>query len=191
MRADVPSALDTAVQLAERDDDMGGGVLVVGSITLVADARILLGADKPSRRRDALMTDSQPTSRSADLRIVVFTQTTLLLESLATFFAMLVTWGLGRADVVDVSTGSVWVAGSALAAAFAFASGRANTRWGRVLGWILHLPLIAGGLWVPAIAFVGIMFLGDLRARRPAWVRGLTASAPSLRAREAAEGEAQ
>ncbi len=92
--------------------------------------------------------------------LVVFTQTTLLLESLATFFAMLVTWGLGRASVVDVSTGAVWVAGSALAAAFAFASGRANTRWGRILGWVLHIPLVAGGLWVPAIAFVGLMFLG-------------------------------
>ena len=92
--------------------------------------------------------------------LVVFTQTTLLLESLATFFAMLVTWGLGRASVVDVSTGAVWVAGSALAASFAFASGRANTRWGRILGWVLHIPLVAGGLWVPAIAFVGLMFLG-------------------------------
>lgn len=47
--ADVPSALDTAVQIAERDDDMGGGVLVVGSITLVADARILLGVDAAAR----------------------------------------------------------------------------------------------------------------------------------------------
>jgi len=47
--ADVPSALDAAVQHAERDDDIGGGVLVVGSITLVADARTLLGADKPPR----------------------------------------------------------------------------------------------------------------------------------------------
>jgi dihydrofolate synthase/folylpolyglutamate synthase len=46
---DVPSALDAAVQRAERDDDMGGGVLVVGSITLVADARVLLGVDKPPR----------------------------------------------------------------------------------------------------------------------------------------------
>jgi hypothetical protein len=105
------------------------------------------------------MTDNEAVRKQRPA-IVVFTQTTLLLESLATFFAMLVTWGLGRADIVDVSAGSVWIAGSALAAAFAFASGRANARWGRVLGWILHLPLIAGGLWVPAIAFVGIMFLG-------------------------------
>ncbi len=102
----------------------------------------------------------QETPRAQRPAIVVFTQTTLLLESLATFFATLVTWGLGRADVVDVSAGSVWVAGSALAAGFAFASGRANTGWGRILGWFLHIPLIAGGLWVPAIAFVGIMFLG-------------------------------
>jgi hypothetical protein len=99
------------------------------------------------------------TVRKQRSALVVFTQTTLLLESLATFFAMLVTWGLGRGGVVEVSAGEVWIAGSALAAAFAFASGRANTRWGRILGWVLHLPLIAGGLWVPAITFVGIMFL--------------------------------
>jgi hypothetical protein len=103
---------------------------------------------------------SEEAPRKQRPALVVFTQTTLLLESLATFFATLVTWGLGRADVVDVSTGAVWAAGSALAAAFAFASGRANTRWGRILGWVLHAPLIAGGFWVPAIAFVGIMFLG-------------------------------
>ncbi|WNM26346.1 folylpolyglutamate synthase/dihydrofolate synthase family protein [Demequina capsici] len=42
----VPDALDAAVQRAERDHDMGAGVLVVGSITLVAEARILLSADK-------------------------------------------------------------------------------------------------------------------------------------------------
>ncbi|MEX0913647.1 MAG: Mur ligase family protein [Demequina sp.] len=46
---DLPDALDRAVQAAEGQADQGGGVLVVGSVTLVADARILLGADKPSR----------------------------------------------------------------------------------------------------------------------------------------------
>lgn len=91
--------------------------------------------------------------------LVIFTQTTLLLESLATFFATLVVWGLGRADAVSVSPGFVWVAGSALAAAFALASARASSRWGRWLGWALHAPLIAAGLIVPAIAFVGVMFL--------------------------------
>lgn len=42
----VPDALDQAVALAEADSDIGGGVLVVGSVTLVADTRILVGADK-------------------------------------------------------------------------------------------------------------------------------------------------
>ena len=42
----VPDALDAAVQHAERDNDLGAGVLVVGSITLVAEARVLTGADR-------------------------------------------------------------------------------------------------------------------------------------------------
>lgn len=91
--------------------------------------------------------------------LVIFTQTTLLLESLATFFAALVVWGLGRGEVIDVSPGLVWVAGASLAAGFALASSRASARWGRWLGWGLHAPLIAGGVLVPAIAFVGVMFL--------------------------------
>jgi dihydrofolate synthase/folylpolyglutamate synthase len=42
----LPDAIDLAVAIAERDDDMGAGVLVVGSVTLVADARILMDADR-------------------------------------------------------------------------------------------------------------------------------------------------
>jgi len=42
----LPDALDQAVQLAEAVHDMGAGVLVVGSITVIAEARVLLGADK-------------------------------------------------------------------------------------------------------------------------------------------------
>jgi dihydrofolate synthase/folylpolyglutamate synthase len=36
-------ALEWAVERAESNDDLAGGVLVTGSITLVAEARILLG----------------------------------------------------------------------------------------------------------------------------------------------------
>lgn len=43
----LPSAIDAAVQRAESEADMGAGVLVVGSITLVAETRLLFGADKP------------------------------------------------------------------------------------------------------------------------------------------------
>jgi len=42
----LPDAIDTAVAIAERDDDMGAGVLIVGSVILVAEARILLDADR-------------------------------------------------------------------------------------------------------------------------------------------------
>lgn len=101
--------------------------------------------------------ESAPKAQRAAL--VIFTQVTLLLESLGTFFAALVTWGLSRAGEVDVSPGLVWVAGSALAAAFALASSRAASRGGRWLGWALHVPLIAGGLLVPAIAVIGVIFL--------------------------------
>ena len=105
------------------------------------------------------MTAATETPKPQRSALVIFTQTTLLLEALATFFAALVVWGLGRADVIDVSPGLVWVAGSALAAGFALASSRASSRWGRWLGWALHAPLIAGGLLVPSVAFVGVMFL--------------------------------
>ncbi|MGO3140708.1 MAG: bifunctional folylpolyglutamate synthase/dihydrofolate synthase [Galactobacter sp.] len=40
-------ALDWAAGRADDTEDMGGGVLVTGSITLVAEARTLLGADQP------------------------------------------------------------------------------------------------------------------------------------------------
>jgi len=39
-------AIDVATGLAERDDDMGAGVLIVGSVLLVAQARVLLEADR-------------------------------------------------------------------------------------------------------------------------------------------------
>lgn len=42
----LPDAIDAAVALAEEEGDIGAGVLVVGSITLVADTRILVGGDR-------------------------------------------------------------------------------------------------------------------------------------------------
>ncbi|GAB3677127.1 bifunctional folylpolyglutamate synthase/dihydrofolate synthase [Angustibacter aerolatus] len=41
---DLPTALDVAVTLAERDGDLGAGVLATGSVTMAAEVRILLGA---------------------------------------------------------------------------------------------------------------------------------------------------
>ncbi|WP_084129865.1 folylpolyglutamate synthase/dihydrofolate synthase family protein [Demequina sp. NBRC 110055] len=44
--ASLPDAIDEAVQRAERDHDMGAGVIAVGSITVVAETRILMRADE-------------------------------------------------------------------------------------------------------------------------------------------------
>ncbi|WP_062072946.1 bifunctional folylpolyglutamate synthase/dihydrofolate synthase [Demequina sediminicola] len=42
----LPDALDQAVQITERDHDMGAGVLAVGSVTLISEVRILMRADE-------------------------------------------------------------------------------------------------------------------------------------------------
>lgn len=92
--------------------------------------------------------------------LVIFSQTTLLLEALTTFFAALVTWGLARADVLDVSPLMAWLGGIGLASLFALASARASAPWGRTMGWVLQVPLVAAGVLVPAIGFIGIVFIG-------------------------------
>jgi dihydrofolate synthase/folylpolyglutamate synthase len=43
---ELAEAIDVATAIAERDHDMGAGVLIVGSVLLVAQARVLLNADK-------------------------------------------------------------------------------------------------------------------------------------------------
>lgn len=91
--------------------------------------------------------------------LVTFTQATLLFEAFATLFATLVLWGLGRGGQVSIDSGFVWGAGGVLAVLFMLASGAASRRAGRILGWVLHLPLIAAGVLEITIAVVGVMFL--------------------------------
>lgn len=59
----LPDALDMAAGLAEQGAEAGrefnGGVIVTGSITLVADARILLGADDAPRHASVLSDDDE------------------------------------------------------------------------------------------------------------------------------------
>ena len=47
VEAKLPNAIDAATGIAERETDLGAGVLVVGSVLLVAEARTLLEADRP------------------------------------------------------------------------------------------------------------------------------------------------
>lgn len=92
--------------------------------------------------------------------LVTFTQATLLFEAFATMFATLVLWGLGRGGQLDIDSGIIWAGGGGLVVLFVCASGMAARRWGRILGWVLHLPLIAAGVLETTIAVVGVMFLG-------------------------------
>jgi hypothetical protein len=101
-----------------------------------------------------------PAAKPPRSALVTFTQATLLFEAFATLFAALVLWGLGKGGHVDIDAGLVWGGGGALAVLFVVASGAASRRAGRILGWILHLPLIAAGVFETTIAVVGVMFLG-------------------------------
>ena len=47
VQAKLPNAIDAATGIAERETDLGAGVIIVGSVLLVAEARMLLEADRP------------------------------------------------------------------------------------------------------------------------------------------------
>ncbi len=49
----LPEALQVAVDSAERDGDLGAGVLATGSVTMAAEVRTLLGADARAVRTPA------------------------------------------------------------------------------------------------------------------------------------------
>lgn len=100
-----------------------------------------------------------PVAKPPRSALVTFTQATLLFEAFATLFATLMVWGLGRGGQLDINAGAVWAGGGALAVLFVLASGMSSRRGGRILGWVLHVPLIAAGVVDSAIAIVGVMFL--------------------------------
>lgn len=104
-----------------------------------------------------------PRQRPATL---VFTQSVLALQALAALFATLVVFGLGRAGEVSLPPGVVWGGGLALMLALGYAAGKQSTAWGRKLGWVLQVPMLAAGFIVPAIAIIGGMFV-------MLWIMGL------------------
>ena len=106
------------------------------------------------------MTATHSVARPPRSAALVFTQATLGLQSLAALFAVLATFGLGRAGVVDIPAGLLWGGGLGLVLALGYATGQQRKPWGRWLGWFLQLPMLLAGLIVPAIAIIGVMFLG-------------------------------
>ena len=104
--------------------------------------------------------ENQPMPRPQRPATLTFTQSILALEAFVAIFAMLLLWGLGRAGEVDAPAWLVWGGGIPFVLALGYATGQQRKRWGRWLGWALQAPLLAAGLVEPAIAIMGVIFLG-------------------------------
>ncbi len=105
------------------------------------------------------MTTTPPAARPQRPALLVFTQATLGLQALAALFAVLTTFGLSRAGVVDIHPGLLWGGGLGLVLALGYATGQQRKPWGRWLGWILQAPMIVAGFVVLDIAVIGVLFL--------------------------------
>ena len=85
---------------------------------------------------------------------VMFASVILLMEAFVTFFATLVLFGLrGR----ELGAGLVLGGGFGLMAVFILACAVVSKPWGRGLGWLLQIVLIALGFLEPMMFFVGVI----------------------------------
>lgn len=110
--------------------------------------------------------DAAPQQRPQRPATLVFTQAVLVLQAFVALFATLVAWSFAHNGLLDAPAGGVAAGGIALMVLLGYAAGQQKKRWGRVLGWILQVPMLLGGLLVPAIAVIGAVFLGI-------WILGL------------------
>lgn len=103
-----------------------------------------------------------------------FGSTILVLEAFVVFFAILVALGLDAGPA-----GRIWLLGGSLALACLLLAGVVSWPGGYVVGSALQLVLVAGGVIVPAMFFVGGIFAalwvaamllgGRIDAERKAW----------------------
>ncbi len=84
---------------------------------------------------------------------MVFAETMLVLEAFVVFFAALVAFGLRVAPA-----GWVWAVGGALIVVLVALSRVQSRRWARVAGSVAQAALLACGLAVPMMWFVGGLF---------------------------------
>jgi hypothetical protein len=85
---------------------------------------------------------------------VVFAETMLLLEAFLLVFVTLVAYGLKVAP-----SAAVWGVGLGLALVLAVLSGLQRFGWGRVVGSVAQLVVVAGGFWVPMVWVIGGIFV--------------------------------
>lgn len=91
--------------------------------------------------------------------VLVFTQAVLLLQAFVALFATLVLWSFARNEFIDIEPWMALVGGVVVMLALFYASGKQAKRWGRMLGWILQVPLLAAVFLEPAVAVIGAIFL--------------------------------
>jgi hypothetical protein len=77
----------------------------------------------------------------------------LVFEGLVIFFATLV-----ALDLSDVSDGTVWLVGGTGAVLALLLAGLLRWRWAYVAGSVLQVALVAAGLVVPVMFFLGVVF---------------------------------
>ncbi|MFI2363197.1 DUF4233 domain-containing protein [Promicromonospora sp. NPDC019610] len=96
--------------------------------------------------------------------LVQFTSTTLLLEVFLVLFATLVVWALrdsefGRGALRIESGGAIWALGGVLCLVLVILSRAQGSTTGRAAGTLAQLPVLAMGLLLPMMYFVGGIFV--------------------------------
>lgn len=79
----------------------------------------------------------------------------LVFEGLVVFFATLVARTLS-----DVDHATLWTVGATLAVACVLTAGLLGRPWGYAVGTVLQVAVVAAGLVVPAMFFLGLVFAG-------------------------------
>lgn len=79
----------------------------------------------------------------------------LVFEGLVVFFATLV-----ALDLSDVDDGTLWWVGGSVTVACFLVAGLLRRRWGYVVGSVLQVVIVAAGLVVPIMFFLGVLFAG-------------------------------
>jgi len=79
----------------------------------------------------------------------------LVFEGLVVFFATLV-----ALDLADVDDATLWWVGGSLAGACVVTAGLLGRPWGYVVGTALQVAVVAAGVVVPAMFFLGMLFAG-------------------------------
>lgn len=86
--------------------------------------------------------------------VVRLAATCLVLEAFLVLFAILAAIGLS-----DLPDSTVWLAGGALALTCLAVAGLVRRPAGLVLGTALQAVIVATGVWVPAMFFLGALFV--------------------------------